>query len=238
MQENYTCVIVDDDKVDRKILEIHLKKIPNLELINSFNNPIDALTVLNEAWVDILFLDVEMPEMTGIEFLKTLKVVPQIILISAHTEYSLSAFEVGVTDYLQKPYGFDRFLKAVGRAMEMIQLRNKNNAIEKVSERLIFLKSGRDSLKFDLNDIIYVEALASFSKVFTVNEKYTLISESITELQNKFPQGEFIRVHKSFLVSKHKIIGLSPKQIILENIKIPLGLSYRKEVEETLSFEN
>ena len=101
--------------------------------------------------------------------MKTLKNIPQTILISAYPEHSLDAFEVGVTDYLQKPFGFDRFLKAVGRAIEMIQLRSKTHVVEKMQEMLVFLKSGRDSLKFDLNDIIYVEALASFSKVFITN---------------------------------------------------------------------
>ena len=238
MLQTYRCIIVDDDRVDRKILESHIKRIPNLELVDSFSNPLEAAAVLHEGIIDILFLDIEMPEMTGIAFLKTLKNIPQTILISAYPEHSLDAFEVGVTDYLQKPFGFDRFLKAVSRALEMVQLRSKTHVVEKIQEKLVFLKSGRDSLKFNLNDIIYVEALASFSKVFITNEKYTLISESITELQNKFPQEDFIRVHKSFLVSKSKIIGLSSKQIILENIKIPLGLSYRKEVEENLSFEN
>ena len=239
MQQNYKCVIVDDDKVDRKILESHLKRIPNLALVDSFSNPVKALSLLHEGIIDILFLDVEMPEMTGIEFLKTLKIIPQTILVSAHAEYSLDAFEVGVTDYLQKPYSFDRFLKAVSRAVEMIQLRGKSS--EKPStlnEEFVFLKSGRELLKFNLHEVLYIEALASFSKIYTSTEKYVLISESIAELQNKFPQDYLIRVHKSYLVSKSKVVGISPKQIILENIKIPLGLSYRSEVEKILSFEN
>jgi DNA-binding LytR/AlgR family response regulator len=238
MKQIYKCIIIDDEKVDRKILESHLKRIPNLELINSFDNPIDALTVLNEAIIDILFLDVEMPEMTGIEFLKTLKVIPQTILISAHAEYSLSAFEVGVTDYLQKPFSFDRFLKAVSRAIEMVQLRTKNDNKSGINDEFVFLKSGRELLKFNLHEILYVEALASFSKVYTSSEKYVLISESISELQNKFSINHFMRIHKSYLVAKSKVVGISAKQIILENIKIPLGLSYREEVEKTLSFEN
>ena len=239
MQQVYKCIIIEDDKVDRKILESHLKRIPNLELVGSFANPKEALIKFHENTIDILFLDVEMPEMTGIEFLKTLKTIPQTILISAHAQYSLEAFEVGVTDYLQKPFGFDRFLKAVSRALEMVQLRSKTNEKnDSVNQEFVFLKSGRELLKFNLYDIIYVEALASFTKVYTSVEKYTLISESISELQNKFPENYFIRTHKSYLVAKNRVTGISPKQIILENIKIPLGLSYRKGVEETLSFEN
>ena len=239
MQQTYKCIIIDDNKVDRKILESHLKRIPNLELVGSFTNPTEALMKFHENTIDILFLDVEMPEMTGIEFLKTLKNIPQTILISAHAHYSLEAFEVGVTDYLQKPFGFDRFMKAVSRALEMVQLRSKTNENnDAIATEFTFLKSGRELLKFNLNDIIYVEALASFTKVYTSIEKYTLISESISELQNKFPENYFIRTHKSYLVAKNKVTGISPKQIILENIKIPLGLSYRKGVEETLSFEN
>lgn len=123
--------------------------------------------------------------------------------------------------------------------MEMIQLRNKSEEKpSNLNEEFIFLKSGRELLKFNVREIIYVEALASFTKVFTSTEKYTLISQSISEFQNRFPQDYFIRIHKSYLVSKSKIVGISPKQIILGNNKLPLGLSYRNEVEKTLSFGN
>jgi DNA-binding LytR/AlgR family response regulator len=238
MTQIYKCVIIDDNKVDSKILESHIKRVPNLELINSFSNPLTASDLLQTGEVDILFLDIEMPEISGIDFLNALKEMPQTILISAHASYSLEAFEVGVTDYLQKPFGFERFLKAVGRSIEMIQLRtNSLSETATPQQSFIFLKSGRELLKFNLNEIIYVEALASFSKVFTSLEKYTLISESISELQHKLSREHFVRVHKSFLVSKGKIIGISSKQIILDSIKIPLGLSYRKEVEDLLSFE-
>jgi DNA-binding LytR/AlgR family response regulator len=238
MQKNYKCIIVDDDKIDTKILENHLRRIPNLELINSFPNPIDALSTLEESNIDLLFMDIEMPKISGIDFLKTLKVTPQIILISAHPKYSMDAFEMGVTDYLQKPFGFERFLKAVSRAIEMIQLRARKDNKSAIHEEFTFLKSGRELLKFNLQDILYVEALASFSKVFTSQEKYTLISESISELQNKFQNNEFIRIHKSYLVAKNKVTGISTKQIILDDIKIPMGLSYREEVERVLSFES
>lgn len=239
MQQNYICVIVDDNEVDRKILESHLKRIPNLILINSFSNPIEALSLLHRGIIDILFIDIETPKLAGIEFLKALKIMPQTILTSAHAEYLLDAFEVGVTDYLQKPYSLNRFLKAVSRVVEMVQLRGKlSEKSVTPNGEFVFLKSGRELLKFNLQDIIYVEALASFTKVFTSLEKYILISESISELQHKFPKNYFIRIHKSYLVSKSKVVGISAKQIILENIKIPLGHSYRGNVEKVLSFEN
>jgi DNA-binding LytR/AlgR family response regulator len=237
MQKSYKCVIIDDERVDRKILESHLKRIPNLELVNSFINPAEALPTLQEGNIDLLFLDIRMPEISGIDFLKTLEIPPQTILISAHTEYSMDAFEVGVADYLLKPFGFDRFLKAVSRAIEIIQLRSSRDNKSAIQDAFIFLKSGRELLKFNLHDILYVEALASFSKIYISSEKYVLISESISELQNKFHSNEFIRVHKSYLVSKNKVTGISTKQIILEDIKIPMGLSYREEVEKVLSFE-
>jgi DNA-binding LytR/AlgR family response regulator len=237
MQKNYKCIVIDDEKVDRKILESHIKRIPNLELVDSFTNPTEALPILQENDIDLLFLDIRMPEISGIDFLKTLKSLPQTILISAHTEYSMDAFEVGVTDYLLKPFGFDRFLKAVSRAIDLIQLRSRRDNKSAIHEEFIFLKSGRDLLKFNLQDILYVEALASFSKIYTSSEKYTLISESISELQNKFQSNEFIRIHKSYLVAKNKVTGISTKQIILDEIKIPMGLSYREEVERVLSFE-
>jgi DNA-binding LytR/AlgR family response regulator len=236
MQKNYKCIIIDDEKVDRKIIESHLKRIPNLELVNSFTNSTEAISTLQENNVDLLFLDIEMPGMSGIELIKSLSTIPQVILTSAHTKYSIEAFDFGVTDYLLKPFGFERFLKAISRAIEMIQLRNYGREKVTLADEFVFLKSGREILKFNLQEILYVEALASFTKVYTTHEKYTLISESISELQSKFSNNNFIRIHKSYLVAKNKITGISTKQIILEDVKIPMGLSYRDEVERTLSF--
>jgi DNA-binding LytR/AlgR family response regulator len=235
MKNTYSYIIVDDNPIDIKILEGNLSKLPHLKLIQTFNNPIDAIPTIHEGLIDILFLDVEMPEISGINLLNSLEKIPQVILISNHTHYSMEAFEVGVTDYIQKPVSFERVLKSVSRAIDLINLQDKNvKELVAPTDNFIFLKSGRELLKFNLNEIIYIEALASFTKVYTPG-KTTVISESISELHAKLPPDSFLRIHKSYLVPLSKIIGISTKNVILENHKIPMGLSYRESIEKILA---
>jgi DNA-binding LytR/AlgR family response regulator len=175
-----------------------------------------------------------MPEMTGIELLNSLeKISPQVILFSNHPHYSMDAFEIGVSDFIQKPVTFNRLLKSVIRAIDAIILKNKSvhELTRLPKENFIFLKSGRELLQFNLADIVYIEALASFTKVHCL-DKNTVVSESITELHSKLPQHSFLRVHKSYVVPLEKIIGISTKNVILENNKIPMGLTYRENVEK------
>lgn len=235
MQQNYNCIIIEDNPIDIKILEGYLSKLPHLKVIDTFHNPIEAIPTIHSGEVDIMFLDIETPEMTGIGLLDSLEKIPQTILISNHVGYSMDAFEIGVTDYIQKPVTFERLLKSVSRAIDNIQLQDKNfKELIAPKEHFIFLKSGRELLKFNLNDILYVEALASFTKVYT-QDKTTVISESISDLHTKLPPDTFLRIHKSYLVPLSKIIGISTKAVILENHKIPLGLSYRESIEKILA---
>jgi hypothetical protein len=230
----FTYIIIDDNSIDMTILQSHLSKLPHLKLIQTFNNPIDAIPTIHEGLVDIIFSDIEMPEMTGIALLNSLeKIRPQVILFSNHTHYSMDAFEIGVSDFIQKPVTFNRLLKSVSRAIDAIILKSKSvqELTRLPKENFIFLKSGRELLQFNLNDIIYIEALASFTKVHTL-EKNTVVSESITELHTKLPQDSFLRIHKSYVVPLEKIIGISTKNVILDNHKIPMGLTYREKIEK------
>ncbi len=235
MKNTYNYIIIDDNPIDIKILESNLSKMPHLKLIGTFENPINAIPTIHAGLIDILFLDVEMPEMTAIGLLNALEKIPQVILISNHSNYSMEAFEIGVTDYIQKPVSFERILKSVSRAVDAINLQDKNvKELTARKDNFIFLKSGRELLKFNLNDIIYIEALASFTKVYTQG-KTSVISESISELHTKLPPDSFLRIHKSYLVPLSKIIGISTKNVILENHKIPMGLSYRESIEKILA---
>jgi DNA-binding LytR/AlgR family response regulator len=232
MNNAYHYIIIDDNPIDIQILQSHLSKLPHLKLIQTFNNPIEAIPTIHESLVDIIFSDIEMPEMTGIMLLNSLEKIPQVILLSNHVHYSMEAFEIGVTDYIQKPASFQRVLKSVSRAIEGINSKDKSlKELTTPKNNFIFLKVGRELLQFNLNDIIYIEALASFTKVFT-SEKVTVISESISELHAKLPKDSFLRIHKSYLVPLKKVIGISTKNVILENHKIPLGLTYRENIEK------
>jgi DNA-binding LytR/AlgR family response regulator len=237
MQSTYKYIVIEDNPIDIKILTGYLQKLPHLKLIDTFQNPIDAIQTIHSNTVDIIFMDIEMPEMTGLGLLNSLEKVPVVILISNHIQYAMEAFELGVTDYIQKPFTFERLLKAISRGIELLNLQNKHiQELTTPKDNFIFLKAGRELLKFNLNDIIYIEALASFTKIFT-EDKTSVISESISDLHAKLPPNSFLRVHKSYLVPFSKIIGISTKNVILENHKIPLGLSYRERIEKVLAGE-
>jgi DNA-binding LytR/AlgR family response regulator len=235
MQVTYKYIVIEDNPIDIKILNEYLQKLPHLKLIDTFTNPIEAIQTIHSNTVDIIFMDIEMPEMTGLSLLNSLEKIPIVILISKHSQYAMEAFEMGVTDYIQKPFTFERLLKAVSRGIELLNLQNRSfQELTVPKDNFVFLKAGRELLKFNLNDILYVEALASFTKIFT-EDKISVISESISDLHAKLPPNSFLRVHKSYLVPFSKIIGISTKNVILENHKIPLGLSYRERIEKVLA---
>lgn len=235
MQVTYKYIVIEDNPIDRKILNECLQKLPHLKLIDTFQNPIDAIQTIHSNTVDIIFMDIEMPEMSGLGLLNSLEKIPIVILISNHIQYAMEAFEMGVTDYIQKPFTFERLLKAISRGIELLNLQNRSiQELTAPKDNFVFLKAGRELLKFNLNDILYIEALASFTKIFT-EDKISVISESISDLHAKLPPNSFLRVHKSYLVPFSKIIGISTKNVILENHKIPLGLSYRERIEKVLA---
>jgi DNA-binding LytR/AlgR family response regulator len=222
------CIIVEDEVVEQKILQTHLKKFPQIEVIKIFSNPLEAIPLLKSGVVDLMFLDVELPELNGFELINILESPPKIILVTAHSDFALAAYEAGISDYLVKPYNFERLLKAINRVIVL-----EIPSIANHEEAFIFLKSGRELLKFKVKDIGHVEAYGSFTKVHT-SEKFFVISEAISTLQERMPNNTFLRVHKSYLVAKDKIVGISAKNIILKNQKIPLGISYRESVEKNL----
>lgn len=226
--KRFRCIIIEDDIVEQKILELNLKHLPHLELVQVFSNPTDALPLIQSGTIDLMFVDVELPEINGLELVKSLKHPPQVILTTAHTNFAVDAFEIGVIDYLVKPYKLERLLKAVGRAVEVIT----DNPF--MNESHFFLRAGRELIKFFVVDIIYVEAYGSFTKVYT-HGKVFVISESISTLQEKMSQDFFLRVHKSYLVSKVRITGISAKFILMDKVKIPLGSFYRESVEKTMN---
>lgn len=224
----FKTVIIEEDPIEQVILESHLKKLPYIEIVGIFSNPLEALPVVNSGEINILFLDINLPELSGIEFSNLLTSPPKTIVISAFTNFAIDAFDFGAVDYIVKPYTFERLIKGVSRAIESIPKYRLQT-----EETYIFLKSGRDLLKFFIEKIEYFEAYGSFTKVYS-DGKITILSESISVVQEKLPRHSFIRVHKSYLVSKEKITGVSTKNITLDKIKIPLGLSYREEIEKAL----
>jgi len=230
------CIIIEDDKLSRKVIEEFINRTENTELIASYENAVDAINALNNSSVnvDLVFLDVEMPQMTGIEFLRTFEQKPQVIIISGKDKYAIEAFEHDVTDYLLKPITYARFYKAVSRAQSRFEEKQQSNKanFDEVNNQ-IFIKRGSTLIRLNYNDILYVEALENYVIVTTFNEKYT-IHFTMKAIGDKLPNNIFKRVHRSYIVNINKIKGIEDNSIIIkvsEGAKIvPIGKSYKEKL--------
>jgi DNA-binding LytR/AlgR family response regulator len=229
----FKCLLIEDDKIVQDMVSNYAEQLAHIEFIETVSKPLDALPLLHSQTIDILFLNLETNDLNGFDLIKMLEARPQTIVLSSSSDMTLDAFELGVVDYLVKPFTFERFVKAISRASEQIKLRRSVSKIQKNTDfkEVVFLKSGRELLKFMVDDIVYIEAMGGYTKVYT-NEKSTVISESISDLQSKFSETNFLRVHKSYLVPVRKIIGISARHILLEKAKIPLGISYRDNINK------
>jgi DNA-binding LytR/AlgR family response regulator len=229
------CIVVDDDKMSRVMVEEFIKKTQFLSFVNSFSTAIQAINELKKNnGIDLIFLDIEMPEMSGIEFMKSLKNPPQIIIISSRDRYALEAFEYDVTDYLLKPISYSRFYKAVDKAYEHYQERQLHQA----QPDEIFIKKGSTLVKLKLADILWVEALENYVIVNTFNDKFT-IHFTMKAIEQKLPPSVFTRIHRSFIINVKKISVIQDHSvdIAVENgIKsIPIGKSYKEQLMKDIN---
>ena len=222
------CIIIDDDALSLKILEDFVRKTETLELVGTYTNAIDAINFLRTEGsnVDLIFLDIEMPEMTGFDFLKTLSDPTQIIICSAKERYALNAFEYNVTDYLLKPVTYARFFKAVDKAFQQLQKRYQHLS----SGDEIFIKKNASLVRIKYDDIVWVEALENYVIFNTDQEKYTL-HYTMRAVEKKLPPKKFLRVHRSYIVNVNRIESIEENTIYIrtsEGLKpIPIGKSYK-----------
>ncbi len=231
------CIIIDDDNLSIKVLESHIEKTDFLEHIASYSNPIDAINEIGSLeHIDVIFLDIEMPDMSGIDLLKTLKTTPQIIIVSSKEQYAFEAFEFDVTDYLLKPITYSRFFKAAKKVQERLGKIEKED-ISKEKEQ-IFIKNNSSLVRLCLDDILWVEALENYVVLNTCNEKYT-IHFTMKAIEEKLPSSRFSRIHRSYIVNRGKIDLIEDNAIILktesETKVIPIGKSYREGLMNDLN---
>ena len=229
------CIIVDDDIFVRKITEDFVRKTESLTLLYSLSNAVDAINILgmNES-VDLIFLDIEMPEMTGIDFLNALNTLPQIIIISSKEKYAINAFEYDVTDYLLKPFTYSRFCKAVNKALDR---QEKSRMHAKADE--IFIKHNSSLVKLKYDEILWVEAMENYVVVNTYDEKY-MIHFTMHAIEEKLPQKQFLRVHRSFIVNVNSIHSIGDNTILIKTIDkaknaIPIGKIYKDKLLKVLN---
>jgi len=218
------CIIADDEPIARQILEGYISETPNLELLASVKNAFEVLEILQEQHVDILFLDINMPKLSGLGLLKTLQQKPAVIITTAYAEYAVEGFELSVTDYLLKPFSLERFLQAVMKVQQRSVVPNSKD--EAVTS--LFVKSDKKIIKIEVAEIQYIEAYGNYIKIFT--EKMILTPQTLTDFLAKLP-NTFLRIHKSFVVNFEHLKLIDGNQMVLQNdVTLPIGKSYRKAV--------
>lgn len=224
------CIAVDDEPRALDVIDSFIRKIEFLEPVGKFRSPLDALDFLTQKEVDLVFLDINMPDITGTEFVKILNQKPMIIFTTAYSEYAIESYELDVIDYLLKPFEFDRFLKAVIKAKELFILKcglDKNVELNPI-DHIIQLKSGTETFQVNINEIRYVEGLGNYVNVY-LSEKKIATYTSLKDLLNKLPSENFIRIHKSYIVSTNYITSFESYQVKLNDKVIPIGKNYRKD---------
>ncbi|MBQ4822725.1 LytTR family DNA-binding domain-containing protein [Aquimarina sp. MMG016] len=232
-----TCIIIDDEPFAIKIIESHLASFKNIELRGSFSNPIEALEILEEGNIDAVFLDINMPGMNGLDFIKNSMHDYQIIITTAYREYAVESFELDVLDYLVKPIPFNRFLKTINKLNQTINQNQSKNGQYSNKEPFIFLKVDKKLVKILLKDILYIESLKDYIKVITVQGKY-LVHKSLTGITEELPSSNFIRVHRSYTIAIDKIKSVEGNLIEIDANRIPIGRNYVKLVKEIIFSNN
>ncbi len=223
---NIKCIIIDDEPLAIKVIESHLKEFHNFEIIETFNNPIEALQIIENKKIDVVFLDINMPKMNGIDFLKNTILKSNVVITTAYREFAVECFDLDVLDYLVKPIPFNRFLKTINKITQKIQLQQSNNKEQIAnSHSFIFLKANKKLIKIKFDDIFYIESLKDYIKVFTKTENY-IVHKSLTSISEELPNNLFLRIHRSFTIALDKIKFVEGNSVAINNTRIPIGRKY------------
>ncbi|HEY0678727.1 MAG TPA: response regulator [Chitinophagaceae bacterium] len=233
------CLLIDDEPLALQLLTSYVEKLEYLELAGVCNNAIDALNFLQKTKVDLLLLDIQMPGLTGIDFLRSLSNKPRVIFTSAYTQYALEGYELNVLDYLVKPVSFERFVIAINKLFQTNTFSTIHPAEELYSASrngFIYIKAEKKMRKVFLSDILYLESLKDFVRVQTKG-KSIITYQTITYFEEKLPDDQFIRVHRSFIVSLHHIQSFTGASIEINNFEVPIGRLYKMNVLKVLGAE-
>lgn len=227
------CIIVDDEPLAIEILESYVARIDELELTGTFRNAIAAFSFVQQNPVDLIFLDIEMPKLSGIEFLKTLKNSPKVIITTAYRDYAIEGFELEVVDYLLKPIPFERFLKSVGKVLHS---RVEAQSVTQVApqDSFIYFKVDKKMVKTKIADILYIESIKDYVKVRTA-DKEIITQQKISYLDESLPRQQFLRIHRSFIVNLDRIDAYTATDVEISKFKVPIGRNYKADVMKVLS---
>ena len=226
-------VIIDDEPLAVDLLKDFVGKVESLELVNTFNNAIDAISAINKPEVDLIFLDIEMPHFTGIDFIKAIDKKPLIIFTTAYSNYAVEGFDFGAVDYLIKPIPFNRFLKAVVRAQHVFTppevVHNSNTPIIAADEsnNFMFVRAEYENVKINYADILFVEGLKDYVKIYTTDGKYVLTLMSLIKLENSLAHKGFSRIHRSYIVNLAHIKSIQKNKVLIVDKRLPISESYK-----------
>ncbi len=234
------CVIIDDEPLAVELLQDFVKKVDSLELINSFNNAIDAVSFINQNNVDLVFLDIQMPHFSGIDFLNTIEKKPLVIFTTAYSDYAVEGFNLGAVDYLVKPIPFHRFLKAVVRAQQVLHPVATNQAAEntnapEIDQDFMFVRAEYENVKLNFADILFIEGLKDYVKIYTTDNKFTLTLISLIKLENLLSSKGFARIHRSYIINIKHVKSIQKNKVLISDKRIPISESYKSTFFEKIN---
>lgn len=233
------CIAIDDEPLALKLLEDNISKVPYLELVASSRSAIDAMKLLEKKKIDLIFVDIQMPGLTGLQFVRTLEHKPLVIFITAYKEFALEGFDLAVVDYLVKPVALDRFIRACSRARELYELKtNKDRPAAAAKAEYFFLNADYSQVKIMFNDISWIEGVRDYIKIYLKSPgKPLLFRSSLKAIEPEFPDAKFIRIHKSYIVSIESISAVRKTSLFIKDMELPIGETYRDAVEKLLRKE-
>lgn len=227
------CIIVDDEQLAIDLIKNHLNKIDDFQIIQTFTEPLKAFQIIENENLDVIFLDINMPQVNGFNFIKNLNVKPLIVFSTAYREYAIKSYEFDVLDYLVKPISFDRFLKTINKIRHNIYNKNNSHNYKLYQEPHVFFRSNKKLLKVKLNEILFLESLKDYVKVTTVQENI-IIHNSLSAITEELDSLGFLRVHNSFTISISKVDALDGNTLEIKNHKILTGRKYQKEAKKMI----
>jgi two-component system LytT family response regulator len=235
-EQRIKCLIVDDEPPAREIIRRYAEQVPTLDIAGECENAVQAFAFLQQQEVDLIFLDIRMPQLNGNDFIKALSAPPKVIFTTAYPEYALEGFELNAVDYLVKPVRFERFLKAVHKAYAVANIKQAVESVmpeEKKTEPFVYFRADRKMIKVMLDDVLYIESMKDYIKIIT-KQGTVITKQSISSVEAMLPEKEFIRVHRSYIVSLSKVNSFTSELIEIEKSEIPIGKLYRNEVMKVL----
>lgn len=232
--QKITCLIVEDEPLAAEVLEDYINQVPFLQLVGICGDAIFALEVLQREKIGLIFLDIHLPKLKGLDFIKTLDNPPKIIVTSAYQDYAIEGYELNVVDYLLKPVEFKRFVNAVNKARQQMEIHRSPDMVQKPNERaFLFFNVGKKKVKMFLDEILYIESLKEYIKIVS-QEKSILTKFQLRQTEDLLKNKNFIRIHRSFIVAKDKVDAFSATDIEIQGKLIPIGRSYKEQVYATL----